>query len=88
MALIRCLSTTTWFNKLSNRNHSQTTALGCRAVMSGRHYPTHDPAPLSLYNRSTTASRCISVHPTRGQNKPRRRRSDGVPCLRKGGGGG
>ena len=61
--------------------------------MRTRNYRRRDPAHVSLYNRSAAASRCISDHNNRRQNKPRKRRSDGVAALgqasaRAGGGGG
>ena len=76
---------------------SKQTALGCsckqNVSMSRRNYDRHDPAPLFLCNRSTTASRCISNNRNPGQKKPGKRRSEGLPCLDKavlaqGGGGG
>ena len=51
--------------------------------MSRRNYHKQDPAPLSIYNRSTTASHYISDHKNRGQKKPAKQRSDGVLCLDK-----
>ena len=61
--------------------------------MRRRNYHKHEPAPFSLYNQSTTASRYISHHKNRGQKKPGKRRSDRScawtsRCLRKVGGGG
>ena len=50
--------------------------------MSRRDYHKHDPAPLSLYNRSTAVSHYISDHKSRGQ-KNQERQSDGLPCLDK-----
>jgi hypothetical protein len=53
---------------------SKQTALGCSCKqnigMSRRNYQTHDPAPLSLYHRTTTESRYISDHKNCGQEKP------------------
>ena len=59
-------------------NHIKTDSigLGCKLniVMSRRTYHKHDPAPVSLCNRTTTASHYISDHKNRGQKKPGKRR--------------
>ena len=76
---------------------SKQTALGCsykqNGGMSRRNYHKHDPAPLSLYNRGTTASGYISDRKNRGSEKSRKTAARRVPCLDKqvlarGGGGG
>ena len=55
----------------------------CKVGISRRTDHKHDPAPFSLYNRSTTASHCISDYKNRRQKKAGKRWSDGVPCLDK-----
>ena len=57
------------------KNHIKTESIGLKlqAVgMSKRNYHKHDPAPFSLYIRTTTASRYISDHQNRGQKRPRK----------------
>ena len=58
----------------SNISTSTQKALGCSAkhnvVISRRNYHKHKPAPLSLDNWKTTASRYIADHKNRGQRRP------------------
>ena len=61
--------------------------------MSRRNYYKHDPAPLSLYNRSTTTSRYILTTKLQSEKTKKNDGQTGLPCLDKpvlaqGGGGG
>ena len=66
-------------------NHIKTNSLGLQfhqhVGMSRRHYHKHNPAPFSLYNQSTTASRYISDHKNRCE-KPMKTAVRQGPVLR------
>ena len=50
-------------------------------MQGGGGYHKRDPAPFSLYNRSTTASRYISDHKKHGQKKPGKHGGYGQPMC-------